>query len=84
MRRDTSSTSSTRPASDTRSIGPFGEGRFLVRQTLGVLVVAALIILVGLAIRWLSGAGQRGPGSGKETDPFEHNASSAGDDYQRP
>ena len=53
-----------------------------MRQTLGVPIVAALIILVGLAIRWLSGMRQRGPGSGKEMDPFEHNANAAGDDYQ--
>lgn len=32
------------------------------------VIVAALIILVALAICWLSGPGQRGPGSGKEMD----------------
>ncbi len=55
-----------------------------MRQTIGVLLVAAVFLIVGLAVRWLAGSGRRGRGSGRAMDPFEHNADAAGDEYQRP
>ena len=56
-----------------------------MRQTVGVVVVVVFFIGVGAAIRWLSGPGQRGTGSGKEMDPHDHGiATSTSENDQRP
>jgi hypothetical protein len=47
-----------------------------MRQTLGVAIVVALLVIIGLAVRWLGGTGQKTTGNGKEMDPWTRTGAS--------